>query len=151
MSFRHLPPAHGIAQRVVFAVAYLSITLAGIAAFVFTPVTIAGTLGLTTTYMSGVLALIGGPVGFLSVAADRWRSEMWATPLATGGSVAYVIGVWSLVGGETMTRLMQASWVSVVPLLLIARWIHVWSVASQERRKADRRHRLDRFLNHTED
>lgn len=151
MSFRHLPPAHAIAQRAVFAAAYACTTLAGIAALVFTPTTIAGTLGIWVTYVWAILAVIGGPVGLIAVATNLWRIELWSAPLALGGAAGYAIGVWSLVSGETITRLTQASWITVLVLLLLARVIHVWAIASEQRRRHDRHRRVRRILDDGED
>lgn len=151
MTFSHLPPLHAIAQRAVFAAAYACTALAGAAALVFTPTTIAGTLGLWVTYVWAALAIVGGPVGLLAVATGRWRLELWAAPLATGGAAGYAIGVWSLVNGETVTRLTQASWITVLVLLLLARVIHVRAVASEQRRRHDRHRRVRRILDDGED
>ena len=151
MSFRHLPPAHAIAQRVVFTAAYACTALAGTAALVFTPTTIAGTLGTWVTYVWAALAIVGGPVGLLAVATNRWRLELWAAPLALGGSAGYAIGVWSLVSGETITRLTQASWITVLVLLLLARVIHVRAIAAAQRRRHDRHRRVRRILDDGED
>lgn len=151
MSFSHLPPAHAIAQRVVFAAAYACTSLAGAAALIYTPQTIAGSLGTWVTYVWAALAIVGGPVGLLAVATDRWRLELWAAPLALGGATGYAIGVWSLVSAETITRLTQASWITVLVLLLLARVIHVRASAREQRRRHDRRRRLDTMLQDGED
>ncbi|MGO1912031.1 MAG: hypothetical protein ACTH02_09500 [Corynebacterium sp.] len=151
MSFRHLPPVHAIAQRVTFAAAYTAVLAAGVASLAFTPVTIAGTLGAQITWLWASLAVVGGLVGLTAVAINKWRVEMWAAPLALGGALGYATGVWSLVSSETITRLTQASWIAALVLLLAARTIHIWAIASSDRRRHDRRERLNRLLDELED
>lgn len=144
MSFRHLPPREARRLRGVLALAYVATTWAGLSALIWTPTTITGALGLTVTYAWGTLAVLGGAVGIWAVARDQWRIERWSAPLAAGGAVTYAVAVWSLVFTETSGRAAQASWITVVALLLIYRVLEVWAVASRDRATHDEARRRRR-------
>ena len=141
MSFRHLPPRDARRLRGVLALGYAATAWAGLSALVWTPTTISGAVGVLMTYAWATLALAGGAIGIWAVTRDQWRIERWSAPLAAGGAVTYAVAVWSLVITETSGRAAQASWITVVALLLVYRVLEVWAVASRDRASHDaRRH-----------
>lgn len=144
MSFRHLPPREARRLRGVLALAYAATAWAGIAALIWTPTTITSAIGILVTYSWATLAVLGGSVGVWAVARDQWRTERWSAPLAVGGAVTYAVAVWSLVITETSGRAAQASWITVVALLLIYRVLEVWAAASRDRATYDAQRRQGR-------
>lgn len=137
MSFRHLPPKYARRLRGILAVAYAFAAYAGVSALVWTPVTISGSIGMSLTYLWGLMALAGGLAGVYGVSRNQWRIERWSAPLAAGGLGVYALTVWTLTITETTGRLAQASVATFAFLMLVYRATEVDARAKADREEHD--------------
>lgn len=133
MPSRHLPSKHRAALRVLLAIAYTGALAAGIALWVFTPSTIAGALGSVLTSGAATLLILGALPCLYAVARDRFRIERWATWLILGGAGSYLLTVWTLVLTETIGRLTQACFLTMLIALIGYRAVEVDGTARKYR------------------
>lgn len=97
------------------------IALAGVAALLWPPSTIAGELGPWLTVVWGVLLLGGGGVAAYGAAADKLRVEWPACWFIAAGIAIYAATAWALAVVGSPGRLPQALVLTAISLAYVSR------------------------------
>lgn len=108
------------------------VTLAGIAAIVWTPRTIEGPIGDVILVFWVTFLLVGGAVAAYGAARRRQRVELPALWAGAGGIGIYAIIVWSL-ALETPSRTLQALILTGATCAWLARAFDLWGRELLER------------------
>lgn len=108
MPDRAIPPRWRWVLRLVRGLLYVTVAGFGVSSIVFTPRTIAGTVGEPLTYWWASLAILGSVICVIGVVSNRYRVEWIGTWPAAGASFMYALTVWGFVINEEYTRLAQS-------------------------------------------
>lgn len=128
-----------IHERISRTAQNTALTLAGVAAIVWTPNTISDELGSWLTTIWPILVIGGGLASAVGAATDKIRLEWPAVWLSIGGISAYAATVWELVHGGALTRATQALALTAMALPWITRHFSLAVKAADARAEADAR------------
>jgi hypothetical protein len=112
---------------------YLFVLVMGFAAVFLTPLTVAGVVGVLTIKIAGWVLMVCSLSSLYGAFTRRYQFEWVSIWMIAGAFFSYLISVWALVDGETMTRLMQASAVSVAFLAILIRGVQLTVTAKKNR------------------
>lgn len=108
MSFRHHPPKHRRALRVILAVLYSLTSALGVTALIWTPVTTIGAVWSGLTWAFCLITISAGTLGLRATARGDWRDENWIAMLAATGCGCYAVIVWGAALDGAPTRIAGA-------------------------------------------
>jgi hypothetical protein len=129
MPDRGLPQWARRTLRVLRVVLYALLALAGLAAIIWSPVTIASSAGLALTRTLGAVALAASLVCLVSQLLYRWIWE-WLAVWWIGAAIGlYAMTVWAL-AVDNSGRTLQAALVSAASVMLLIRGVDLGAFAS---------------------
>lgn len=131
----HMPPAQRGMIRVMRALIYLLLLLAGVSGALLLPKAAVGTLGAPLTYWWATLLALGSLASITGVAFGRYRIEWLATWPTIGGSMIYALSIWSVVLEGTPGYVTQALLVSALTLAIVARSVELSAHAAVLRKE----------------
>lgn len=112
---------------------YFFVFVMGFAAVFFTPVTVSGVVGILAIKIAGWILMGCSLSSIYGAATRRYQFEWISVWMIAGAFFSYLISVWALVDGDTVTRLMQASAVSVAFLAILIRGVQLTVTAKKNR------------------
>lgn len=112
---------------------YVMVFIMGFAAVFFTPITITGVVGVLTIKIAGWV-LMACSLSSIYGAATRCYTYEWVSIwLIAGAFFSYLFSIWVLVDADELTRMMQASAVSIAFLAILIRGVQLTVTAKKNR------------------
>lgn len=113
-------------MTLITAAGYLLGGIVGAYAIVHQPRSLEGAIGEAAMYALATLLALGAAIGLPTCVFGEWKIERWGIAFAAFASVIYIIIVLYLHLTGDGNRLLQAGYIALALLGMIARGSHVW-------------------------